>query len=441
MNTEEIYIPDIGDFESVDVIDIFINIGDSVKLDDSILAVESDKASMDIPTPYSGIIKKIRVKIGDKVKEGMAIASIEKHQSDTEKSKEKQTRKNKANNFTGKEELELKPVKLDPTTDSNSQQIEKTTPVALSDIKVVDNTNHAGPSVRKFARIMGVNLNYVRGSGPKDRILKEDVETYVKGQLNKLEVKDKGISLPSAAMPVIDFNEFGHTQTEPLPRIKKISGANLHRNWIVAPHVTQFDDADITDLDDFRRSMKKEAGENSVKLTLLAFIMKACAKTLKAYPIFNSSISSDGDSLVMKNYYNIGFACDTPDGLIVPVVKDLLTKDILEIAEDLVHLSNKAKQQKLNIQDIQGGCFTISSLGGIGGGQFTPIINCPEVAILGVSETSIQPIYNNVKKDFEPRLTLPLSLSYDHRIIDGSDGARFIKHIKAALSDVRRLLL
>ena len=187
--------------------------------------------------------------------------------------------------------------------------------------------------------------------------------------------------------------------------------------------------------------MKKEAGENSVKLTLLAFIMKACAKTLKAYPIFNSSISSDGDSLVMKNYYNIGFACDTPDGLIVPVVKDLLTKDILEIAEDLVHLSNKAKQQKLNIQDMQGGCFTISSLGSIGGGQFTPIINCPEVAILGVSETSIQPIYNNVKKDFEPRLTLPLSLSYDHRIIDGSDGARFIKHIKAALSDVRRLLL
>jgi pyruvate dehydrogenase E2 component (dihydrolipoamide acetyltransferase) len=242
-------------------------------------------------------------------------------------------------------------------------------------------------------------------------------------------------------MPDIDFTKFGEIETKPLSKIKKISGANLHRNWVTAPHVTQFDDADITDLEAFRKSMQKEAEKKGVKLTLLAFMMKACVNALRAYPVFNSSISSDGENIVMKNYYNIGFACDTPDGLVVPVVKDVYRKDVLDIAQDLGNLSSKARERKLKIDDMQGGCFTISSLGGIGGTKFTPIINCPEVAILGVSKSSMQPVYNKDKKDFEPRLILPLSLSYDHRVVDGADGARFTTHLRSMLSDVRRLLL
>jgi pyruvate dehydrogenase E2 component (dihydrolipoamide acetyltransferase) len=226
-----------------------------------------------------------------------------------------------------------------------------------------------------------------------------------------------------------------------LSKIKKISGANLHRNWVTAPHVTQFDDADITDLEAFRKSMKKEAEKKDVKLTLLAFLMKACVNALRAYPVFNSSISPDGESLIMKDYFNIGFACDTPDGLVVPVVKDVYKKDVLEIAYDLGDLSNKARERKLKMDDMQGGCFTISSLGGIGGTKFTPIINCPEVAILGVSRSAMQPIFNNETQAFEPRLILPLSLSYDHRVVDGADGARFTTHLRSMLSDVRRLLL
>ena len=438
MATEEILIPDIGGFESVDVIDIFISIGDSISLDDSMLAVESDKASMDIPAPCSGVVKKIKVKIGDKVKEGVVIALIEKQEDATEKKKKEKITKNKANSFSSKAAPE--PARLFAETETAIQPTKKPSSEAVSALAADDKASHAGPSVRKFARIMGVNLSYVRGSGPKNRIVAEDIEAYVKCQLNKLEAKDIGANSP-IAMPVIDFSDFGDVQIQLLSKIKKISGGNLHRNWVAAPHVTQFDDADITDLEDFRKSMKKEVEKNGGKLTLLAFIMKACAKALKTYPMFNSSISSDGDSLIMKNYYNIGFACDTPDGLMVPVVKDLLSKDIFEIAENLVYLANKARERKLKMHDMQGGCFTISSLGSIGGAKFTPIINCPEVAILGVSRSSMQPIYSNEKKDFEARLTLPLSLSYDHRVIDGSDGARFITDLKAALSDVRRLLL
>ena len=240
---------------------------------------------------------------------------------------------------------------------------------------------------------------------------------------------------------VVDFSKFGEFETRPLSKIKKISGANLHRNWVTAPHVTQFDNADITDLEAFRKSMQKESEKRGVKLTLLAFLMKACVNALRNYPIFNSSLSPDGETLIMKNYYHIGFACDTPDGLVVPVVKDVFKKDVLDIAHDLGELSKKARERKLKMEDMQGGCFTISSLGGIGGTKFTPIINCPEVAILGVSKSSMQPIYNPDSKNFEARLILPLSLSYDHRVIDGADGARFTSHLGAMLSDVRRLLL
>jgi pyruvate dehydrogenase E2 component (dihydrolipoamide acetyltransferase) len=242
-------------------------------------------------------------------------------------------------------------------------------------------------------------------------------------------------------MPVIDFSQYGEIETKPLSKIKKLSGANLHRNWVTAPHVTQFDEADITDLEAFRKSMQLDAEKKGVKLTLLAFLMKACVNALKTYPNFNASLSANGDELILKSYYNIGFACDTPDGLVVPVVRDVHQKDVLDIAKDLGELSAKARERKLKLEEMQGGCFTISSLGGIGGTKFTPIINCPEVAILGISRSSMEPIYDPKTKTFEARLILPLSLSYDHRVIDGADGARFTSHLRMMLSDVRRLLL
>ena len=301
--------------------------------------------------------------------------------------------------------------------------------------------SHASPSIRKFARDLGVNLAFVKGTGPKNRVLIEDVQAYVKKELAKPRTENMGAQFAPIPMPNIDFTQFGKVETQALSKIKKISGANLHRNWVTAPHVTQFDSADITDLEVFRKSMQKDAEKRGTKLTLLAFLIKACVNALKTYPVFNSSLSPDGESLVLKSYYNIGFACDTPDGLVVPVVKDAHKKDVLEIAMDLGDLSAKARERKLKMDDMQGGCFTISSLGGIGGTKFTPIINCPEVAILGVSRSSMQPIYNAEKNTFEPRLMLPLSLSYDHRVVDGADGARFTSHLVMMLSDVRRLLL
>jgi pyruvate dehydrogenase E2 component (dihydrolipoamide acetyltransferase) len=295
--------------------------------------------------------------------------------------------------------------------------------------------------VRRFARELGVNLSFVSGTGRKKRILIEDVQNFVKGELSKPRSQNMGASFAPSPMPVIDFNLFGPNETKPLSKIKKISGSNLHRNWVSAPHVTQFDNADITDLEAFRKSMKTEAEKRGTKLTLLAFLMKASVNALRAYPIFNTSLTADGENLIYKNYYNVGFACDTPDGLVVPVVKDVEKKDVLEIAQDLSVFSAKARERKLTIDEMQGGCFTISSLGGIGGTKFTPIINCPEVAILGVSKAEMQPVYDSSSKGFEARLILPISLSYDHRVIDGADGARFTSHLRMMLSDVRRLLL
>lgn len=439
MATEEILIPDIGNFDSVDVIEILMNIGDAINHDDPLLTVESDKASMDIPAPFSGTIKEIKVKIGDKVKEGSLVAVIEKTLNENKVKNSEPAPKDEIKEIVDKvmpeptRPVAEPPAKVKPTN--------KPLPIGESALIQSGKENHASPSVRKFARNLGVNLNHVKGSAPKNRILIEDVELYVKAELTKPRSDDMGSHFAPIPMPDIDFTKFGEIETKPLSKIKKISGANLHRNWVTAPHVTQFDDADITDLEAFRKSMQKEAEKKGVKLTLLAFMMKACVNALRAYPVFNSSISSDGENIVMKNYYNIGFACDTPDGLVVPVVKDVYRKDVLDIAQDLGNLSSKARERKLKIDDMQGGCFTISSLGGIGGTKFTPIINCPEVAILGVSKSSMQPVYNKDKKDFEPRLILPLSLSYDHRVVDGADGARFTTHLRSMLSDVRRLLL
>jgi len=436
----DILIPDIGNFESVDVIEILVKPGDHVNKDDPLITLESDKASMDIPASESGIIKEIKVSVGDKVKQGVAIATFEAVGNEVKKKEEK-----KAPEVASSKEVQKKiisePSRPFPEPPQKIQPENKPVPVAESIVADPGKKSHASPSVRRFARELGVNLSFVSGTGRKKRILIEDVQNFVKGELSKPRTQNMGASFAPSPMPVIDFNLFGPNETKSLSKIKKISGSNLHRNWVSAPHVTQFDNADITDLEAFRKSMKTEAEKRGTKLTLLAFLMKASVNALRAYPIFNTSLTADGENLIYKNYYNVGFACDTPDGLVVPVVKDVEKKDVLEIAQDLSVLSAKARERKLTIDEMQGGCFTISSLGGIGGTKFTPIINCPEVAILGVSKAEMQPVYDSSSKGFEARLILPISLSYDHRVIDGADGARFTSHLRMMLSDVRRLLL
>ncbi len=443
MAIQDILVPDIGNFESVDVIDVLVKVGDTVAKEDSLITVESDKASMDIPSPFAGVVKAVKMKVGDKIAQGDLIISLDIAADAAI-----------AEMPAVKEQPSAPPVKLEvaiPEPSRPAPEPPKTIapahqPVPVGESIVVDagTLSHASPSVRKFARELGVNLALVKGTAAKNRILQEDVQAYVKAELAKPRTENMGAgigSLATLAMPVIDFSKFGAIETKPLSRIKKLSGANLHRNWVTAPHVTQFDEADITDLEDFRKSMQADAEKRGVKLTMLAFLIKASVNALKTYPNFNASLSPDGDSLILKNYFNIGFACDTPDGLVVPVVKDVQQKDVLDIARDLADLSTKARERKLKVEEMQGGCFTISSLGGIGGTMFTPIINCPEVAILGVSRSSMQPVYDPKTKAFEARLMLPMSLSYDHRVVDGADGARFTSHMRMMLSDVRRLLL
>ena len=435
MSTQEIIIPDIGSFDDVDVIEVLVNVGDSIKLDDPLVTLETEKASMDIPASAAGIIKELKIKVGDKVKEGLVIGLLETKEILDEKVQEKKAEK------IPEEKIAPEPSRPSEEPPAKKEPAHKPLPIGESNLVVSDKPSHASPSSRKFARSLGVNLSFVHGSGPKNRILIDDIQAYVKGEMSKPRSENMGGQFAPIPMPNIDFSKFGSVETKPLSKIKKLSGANLHRNWVTAPHVTQFDNTDITDLEIFRKDMQKEAAKKGIKLTLLAFLIKACVSALKTYPVFNSSLSPDGESLILKDYYNIGFACDTPDGLVVPVVKDALKKDILEIADDLIKLSAKARERKLKMDEMQGGTFSISSLGGIGGTKFTPIINCPEVAILGVSRSAMQPIYNKDKKDFEPRLILPISLSYDHRVVDGADGARFTSHLAMMMSDVRRLLL
>lgn len=450
MSLKEVLVPDIGNFDSVDVIDVLVKAGDTIAVDDSLLTVESDKASMDIPAPFAGVVKEVKMKVGDKIAQGHLILTMETSESvapasNTSAASSPAPAKTVETPKTVIAEQSIpEPSRPAPEPAQKIQPLHQPLPVAESAISSGNKISHASPSVRKFARELGVNLSLVKGSGNKNRILASDVQAFVKAELAKPRTENMGAGLGALAalpMPVIDFSQFGAIETKPLSRIKKLSGANLHRNWVTAPHVTQFDEADITDLEDFRKSMMSEAEKRGVKLTMLAFLIKASVNALKAYPNFNSSLSPDGDSLILKNYYNIGFACDTPDGLVVPVVRDVQNKDVLDIARDLMELSTKARERKLKVEEMQGGCFTISSLGGIGGTMFTPIINCPEVAILGVSRSSIQPVYNKATNGFEPRLILPLSLSYDHRVVDGADGARFTSHMRMMLSDVRRLLL
>ncbi len=444
MAIKEVLVPDIGNFDSVDVIEVHVKAGDSVNQDDSLITLESDQASMDIPAPFAGTVKDVRIKVGDKASQGTMIALVEAGEAATA-----------APAAAPKDEAAPAPA---PTTAAAEipppsrpvPEVPKPIPPAATPNPVAARAEfapgknpHASPSVRKFARELGADLTRVNGSGPKGRITKEDVQAWVKGELTKPRAEGAagGAGLSVLAMPSIDFSQFGATETKPLPRIKKISGANLHRNWVTAPHVTQFDNADITDLEDFRKSMQDEANKRGVKLTMLAFLMKAVVNALRTYPNFNASLSPAGDELILKQYYHIGFACDTPDGLVVPVIRDVNQKDVLDIARELGELSAKARERKLKVEEMQGGCFTISSLGGIGGTMFTPIINCPEVAILGVSRSSIEPVWDAKSKSFEPRLMLPLSLSYDHRVIDGAAAARFTAYLAAVLSDIRRTLL
>ncbi|MFN1550602.1 pyruvate dehydrogenase complex dihydrolipoyllysine-residue acetyltransferase [Vibrio natriegens] len=425
---KEVNVPDIGGDE-VEVTEIMVAVGDTVEEEQSLITVEGDKASMEVPAPFAGTVKEIKIAAGDKVSTGSLIMVFEVAGA--------------APAPAAAPAQAAAPAAAAPKAEAPAAAA----PAATGDFKENDEYAHASPVVRRLAREFGVNLSKVKGSGRKSRILKEDVQNYVKEALKRLESgaaasgKGDGAALGLLPWPKVDFSKFGETEVQPLSRIKKISGANLHRNWVMIPHVTQWDNADITALEAFRKEQnaieaKKDTG---MKITPLVFIMKAVAKALEAFPAFNSSLSEDGESLILKKYVNVGIAVDTPNGLVVPVFKDVNKKGIYELSEELMAVSKKARAGKLTAADMQGGCFTISSLGGIGGTAFTPIVNAPEVGILGVSKSEMKPVWNG--KEFEPRLQLPLSLSYDHRVIDGAEGARFITYLNSCLSDIRRLVL
>ncbi|UDY82188.1 pyruvate dehydrogenase complex dihydrolipoyllysine-residue acetyltransferase [Vibrio diabolicus] len=429
---KEVNVPDIGGDE-VEVTEIMVAVGDTVEEEQSLITVEGDKASMEVPAPFAGTVKEIKIAAGDKVSTGSLIMVFEVAGAAPAPAPAAAPAQAAA------------PAAPAPKAEAPAAAA----PAATGDFKENDEYAHASPVVRRLAREFGVNLSKVKGSGRKSRILKEDVQAYVKDALKRLESgagaaasgKGDGAALGLLPWPKVDFSKFGETEVQPLSRIKKISGANLHRNWVMIPHVTQWDNADITALEAFRKEQnaieaKKDTG---MKITPLVFIMKAVAKALEAFPAFNSSLSEDGESLILKKYVNVGIAVDTPNGLVVPVFKDVNKKGIYELSEELMAVSKKARAGKLTAADMQGGCFTISSLGGIGGTAFTPIVNAPEVGILGVSKSEMKPVWNG--KEFEPRLQLPLSLSYDHRVIDGAEGARFITYLNSCLSDIRRLVL
>ncbi|EJL6295416.1 pyruvate dehydrogenase, E2 component, dihydrolipoamide acetyltransferase [Vibrio cholerae] len=427
---KEVQVPDIGGDE-VTVTEIMVNVGDSISEEQSLITVEGDKASMEVPAPFAGTLKEIKVAAGDKVKTGSLIMVFE---------------------VAGAAPVAAPVQAAAPAPAAAPAQASApaaAAPATSGEFQENHEYSHASPVVRRLAREFGVNLAKVKGSGRKNRILKEDVQNYVKEALKRLESgaqaaasgKGDGAALGLLPWPKVDFSKFGDTEVQPLSRIKKISGANLHRNWVMIPHVTQWDNADITELEKFRQEQNamEAKRDTGMKITPLVFIMKAAAKALEAFPAFNSSLSDDGESLILKKYVNIGIAVDTPNGLVVPVFKDVNKKGIYELSKELAEVSKKARGGKLTAADMQGGCFTISSLGGIGGTAFTPIVNAPEVAILGVSKSEMKPVWNG--KEFAPRLQLPLSLSYDHRVIDGAEGARFITYLNECLSDIRRLVL
>ncbi|MGN5187387.1 pyruvate dehydrogenase complex dihydrolipoyllysine-residue acetyltransferase [Aeromonas veronii] len=426
---KEVNVPDIGGDE-VEVTEIMVAVGDKVEADQSLIAVEGDKASMEVPAPFAGVVKEIKVKAGDKVSTGSLIMVFEVAGAAPAAAPVAQA---------------AAPVAAAPVAAAPAPVAQAA--AAATDFVANDAYVHASPAVRRLAREFGVNLAKVKASGRKGRIVKEDVQAYVKDAIKRAESAPAsagvagGNGLGVLPWPKVDFSKFGDVEEVELTRIQKISGPNLHRNWVMIPHVTQFDEADTTELEAFRKEQNAmlEKQKADVKITPLVFILKAAAKALEAHPRFCSSLSEDGSKLIMKKYIHIGVAVDTPNGLVVPVVRDVNKKGIMELSRDLAEISKKARAGKLTAADMQGGCFTISSLGGIGGTSFTPIVNAPEVAILGVSKSEMKPKWNG--KEFAPRLMLPLALSYDHRVIDGADGARFITTMNGVLSDIRRLVL
>lgn len=414
---EKVLVPDIGGVKNVDVIEVFVKPGDSIKKDASLITLEGDKATMEVPSTVSGVIKKVAVKVGDKVSEGSLIVEVA---------------------IESAAQPAAAPVKESSPSPQPPPPAESPKPAAASVAekelpRARTEETHAGPAVRRLARELNIDLTQIPGSGEKGRVLKEDVQRYLK------QGAGGGFSVPPA--PQIDFSKFGEIEKKPLSKIQKSSGAGLHRNWISIPHVTQFGDADITELDAFRQSQKIKAGDEEIKLTPLVFIIKAVIAALKAFPHFNASLDPSGEQLILKKYFHIGVAVDTPNGLVVPVIRDADQKGLTALAKELAAISKKARETGLSLTDMQGGCFSISSLGGIGGTAFTPIINAPEVAILGVSRTQTKPIYDEESGEWLPRLMLPLSLSYDHRVIDGADGARFLVYLANSLADIRTLLL
>ncbi|WP_158367962.1 pyruvate dehydrogenase complex dihydrolipoyllysine-residue acetyltransferase [Candidatus Williamhamiltonella defendens] len=432
-NIKTVSLPDVGSDE-LEVTEILVKVGDSVTEEQSLITVEGDKASMEVPAPFSGTVKEIQIKTGDKVKTGSMIVimnTIEKITSTLDQKIQKTAES------LPKQKSEITPSK--PIAPLNTiTSIEKTTPSFTDEAYT-----HATPVIRRFARELGVNLEKVSGTGRKGRILKEDVQSYIKNAVQTAEFTSsrQGNLTRLLPWPKIDFNQFGETEEIALTRIQKMTGDNLSRNWDMIPHVTQFDETDITNLEDFRKKQNIEAEKRKldVKITPVVFMMKAVAQALETFPRFNSSLSLDGKKLILKKYINIGVAVDTPNGLVVPVFRDVNKKGVIDLSKELMLIAQKARSGKLTASDMQGGCFTISSLGGIGGTAFTPIVNAPEVAILGVSKSAIKPIWNG--KEFLPRLMLPLSLSFDHRVIDGAIGARFVSHISVIMADIRRLIM
>jgi pyruvate dehydrogenase E2 component (dihydrolipoyllysine-residue acetyltransferase) len=430
---KQVLVPDIGDYKEVDIIDVMVKDGQAIKAEDNLITLETDKAAMDVPSPYAGVIKEVKVKVGDKVSQGSLILMMESSGAADEP-------------LSGKAPSvpDLVPDTTVPAAKAVTKHAELPAPVqqlaeTARPVMASGGKAHASPAIRRFSRELGVQIDQVKGSGEKGRITKDDVQLFVKTAL----AQPRGVAgvngLQVLAMPVVDFAKFGAIETKPLSRIKKISGANLHRNWVTIPHITQFDEADITEMETFRKELNVEYARQKIKITPLAFMLKAAVVALQEFPEFNASLDNSGENLVLKKYFHIGVAVDTPNGLMVPVLRDVDKKGIVQLAKELGEISSKARDLKITAAEMQGGCFSISSLGGIGGTAFTPIINAPELAILGVSRAIIKPMHQD--ETFVARLMLPLSLSYDHRVIDGAAAARFIVFLSQVLADTRRLVL
>ena len=443
MSIVEVKVPDIGDFKEVEIIELMVKPGDTVKVDQSLITVESDKASMEIPSSHAGIVKELKVKVGDKVAKGSLVLVVETTGAAAAAP---------AAAAPAAAPAPAAQAAAAPAAAVASAPV-AAAPAPAAAPAVNGKLAHASPSIRKFARELGVELASVGGSGPKGRITQEDVQNFVKGVMSgavaapgaanaaPVAKAGSGVGLDLLPWPSLDFSKFGTTELLPLSRIKKISGPNLHRNWVMIPHVTQFDEADVTDLEAFRVDTNAANAKNkdAAKLTMLAFVIKASVAALKKFPAFNASLDAKGENLILKQYYNIGFAADTPNGLVVPVIKGADQKSVSQIAREMTELSLQAREGKLKPADMQGASFTISSLGGIGGTHFTPIVNAPEVAILGLSKASIKPVWDG--KAFQPRLMMGTSLSYDHRVVDGAMGARFSVYLGEVLADMRKILL